>query len=658
MHALRLALVVLASTCVLPAVAAPPPVGAFTAFPRYDSLAISPSGKRLAFTQRDGETHLLTVVEYPTMKSLKTFRFGDRIDVENVQWVDDGRLLLQPERLMPELESYKFPTGEIIGVSVETGKTDLLWSFANGMRAQESLAAKKDQSTAPARILAMQSGTAGEVLIHTLGSPINKVFSSVYRMNAQTGHLTGMGASPVVETGRFVTGAGKRVALYAGAGTHNETMVYFMPEHRSPGAAEWIKQLTVAADEGGFIPIAWTGKGEDYYALDSRGAATLGVTVWNAESNTQRLLFRHPEADLTSVSYDPSGLPWVFGGTDHVPVYWYPDPEHPLARMHRQLVQQLPNHYVDVVSQTDDMTVAVVQITAADRPPAFLIVDVRSAKPLQLMATYPDLKAGEMAPVRPIEFSARDGLKIRGYVTTPRGPDGKPGRKLPTVVMVHGGPFGPRDDYRYDFLRQLLASRGYAVLQVNFRGSGGRGPVFERAGYGKWGHEMQDDVTDGLRWAIQEGVADADRVCIFGGSYGAYAALTGAFREPGLFKCAIGEAGVYDLPLLFEKGDIQMFSRGVAYLKDAIGQDKEDLRSRSPVYNAKAIRAKVLLMHGANDMRAPLAHAQRMRDALTEAGNPPEWLLEKGEEHGFFNPAHRVEAYGKVLDFLDRNIGH
>jgi dipeptidyl aminopeptidase/acylaminoacyl peptidase len=161
-----------------------------------------------------------------------------------------------------------------------------------------------------------------------------------------------------------------------------------------------------------------------------------------------------------------------------------------------------------------------------------------------------------------------------------------------------------------------------------------------------------------VRWAIQEGVADANRICIYGGSFGAYSALVGVSREPTMFKCAVGMAGVYDLPLLYSRGDVEKSRRGVNFLKDAVGDDEKDLQARSPVYSARSITAKVLLLHGADDFRAPLEHAKRMREALVEAGNPPEWIVEGGEDHGFSNPENRVSAYTRILEFIDRNIGH
>jgi len=168
---------------------------------------------------------------------------------------------------------------------------------------------------------------------------------------------------------------------------------------------------------------------------------------------------------------------------------------------------------------------------------------------------------------------------------------------------------------------------------------------------------MQDDITDGVKWAVADGVTDPKRICIFGGSYGAYAALTGAYREPDLFRCAVGISGVYDLPMMFEKGDIPRTDSGIRYLKEAVGTDEEELKRRSPVYNAEKIKAAVMLIHGAQDQRAPIQHATKMRAALERVGNPPEWLTENGEAHGFQDQKHRTEAYEKILAFLAKHLG-
>ena len=267
---------------------------------------------------------------------------------------------------------------------------------------------------------------------------------------------------------------------------------------------------------------------------------------------------------------------------------------------------------------------------------------------MRRLAVRPWHSPESLSPQVPFELSARDGMILRGYLTEPAG---APGPRA-MVVLVHGGPHGIHDDWGFNSRAQLLASRGYLVLQVNYRGSSGRGRDFEEAGHG-WGAEMQDDVADAVRWAVESGAADPDRICIMG-SYGAYAALTGAFRTPDLYRCAIGMAGVYDLELMFEKGDISTAMRGQAYL------EKCSATTRPPFARARRascgrISAAVLLAHGDLDERAPIEHAHRMRRA-SQGREPPVWIRRRREGHGFVEEDNRRDFNEQVLTFLDQHL--
>jgi len=257
----------------------------------------------------------------------------------------------------------------------------------------------------------------------------------------------------------------------------------------------------------------------------------------------------------------------------------------------------------------------------------------------------------QMRPKQPIALKARDGLELHGYVTRPAG-DGP----HPLVVMPHGGPHGIRDTWEFDPEVQLLANRGYAVLQLNFRGSAGYGIDFETAGYGEWGARMQDDLTDATRWAIEQKIAPADRICIFGISYGGFASLMGVAREPDLYRCAIGYAGVYDLELMWESGDIPDSRRGRDYLQRVLGTDVAKLRAQSPVYNAQHIKAPVLLIHGKSDWRADYEQAERMKAALVQHDKKIEWLALSREGHGAYDENTRRAVYERILQFLDANL--
>jgi dipeptidyl aminopeptidase/acylaminoacyl peptidase len=257
--------------------------------------------------------------------------------------------------------------------------------------------------------------------------------------------------------------------------------------------------------------------------------------------------------------------------------------------------------------------------------------------------------------MEPVKFAARDGLSLHGYLTRPPGREAN--KNLPMVVLVHGGPYGVYDDWSYHSDVQILASRGYTVLQVNFRGSGGYGGKFRDAGWREWGRKMQDDVTDATHWAITQGYADPQRICIFGASYGGYAALEGAVREPDLYRCAIGYVGIYDLRMMYKRGDIPQSTFGKNYLKRAIGEDNDELYDRSPIAHLDRLKAKVMLIVGGSDSRVPEEQGKQLHAALHARGIEHDWLYQRNEAHGFYNEAHTVELYEKLLGFLDRQIG-
>lgn len=202
-----------------------------------------------------------------------------------------------------------------------------------------------------------------------------------------------------------------------------------------------------------------------------------------------------------------------------------------------------------------------------------------------------------------------------------------------------------------------MATHGYAVLQVNFRGSDARGYDFAHASEHEWGGKMRDDVTDATRWAIAQGIADPKRLCIFGGSYGGYAALEGALKEPGLYQCAIGYVGIYDLNMLFEMGGHQDPSFGSAFLKREFGQDKAALARRSPVNQLDSLKARVMLIVGGKDTTVRPMQGLALHQALLDRHIAHEWMFKPGEGHGFYDEANIAELYTKLVQFLDSNIG-
>jgi dipeptidyl aminopeptidase/acylaminoacyl peptidase len=260
------------------------------------------------------------------------------------------------------------------------------------------------------------------------------------------------------------------------------------------------------------------------------------------------------------------------------------------------------------------------------------------------------LNPAELSPLQTISYAARDGVTIPGYLTLPRG-DRKD--HLPLVVMPHGGPID-RDGWHYDFLREFLASRGYAVLQMNFRGSGGYGADWFYAAHQDWGGKTYEDVVDGTKWAIAQGIADPQRVAILGWSFGGYVALVGAQRDADLFRCAISIAGPSDLGMLISEESRYLNMAEVA--QKQIGTDKEKIRRDSPRLHASEVTIPVLLIHGDRDAQVDLEQSQSMDAALTRSGKAHRFVMIKDADHQMSAESARVTLLREIEAFLGANV--
>lgn len=285
-------------------------------------------------------------------------------------------------------------------------------------------------------------------------------------------------------------------------------------------------------------------------------------------------------------------------------------------------------------------------------PGEFYLFDTKSKKADFLWANLSWIDPRQMAKTENIKLQARDGLELRGLLTLPVAKS----QETPLLVIPHGGPHGVRDHWEFNQEVQLFANRGYAVLQVNFRGSSGYGSTFRKKGYRQWGGKMIDDITDATNWVIENRNIAKNKVCIYGASYGGYAAMMSAIKSPELYKCAIGYVGVYDLNLMYSDGDIPRFWGGKPYLEKVIGSDESELTQNSPVNYAEKIKARVMLIHGTADRRVPIKHANKMRKALEKSGKKVEWLRYGDAGHGVWDIKKQRDLYTKLLNFLDESL--
>ncbi len=372
--------------------------------------------------------------------------------------------------------------------------------------------------------------------------------------------------------------------------------------------------------------------------------------------NTGRLgepVFTPPEGEIVAVRFSPKRerlLSVTYEGARRH-TRWFDERWQTIVRT---LEAQYPEHEVTITSMAEDEKRFVFGISSDRDPGQFMLGDLKGAglRVQLITAVRPAVKPALMSAMTPVKFTARDGLEIHGYLTKPPASDG---RRPPLLLMPHGGPFGIRDSWRFQGDVQFLANRGYAVLQVNYRGSGGYGRTFEYAGYQEWGGKMQDDLTDAVKWAVAQGHADADRVGIIGASYGGYAALAGVTMTPELYKVGINYVGVSDLRLI-TRYDLRTDAASKAYFEKAVGRDAALLAARSPVDHVANIRVPTLHAYGRNDPRVEFSHWEVLEKALRKHDKPYEILIENKEGHGFEKQETAYKFYSTVEAFLAKHL--
>lgn len=426
---------------------------------------------------------------------------------------------------------------------------------------------------------------------------------------------------------------------------------------------KWMEWSTSSIDRPGWVP-AWFSRGLDrWYAaswVNPDGSLRDKAGIFRLDPNTQKLgelVFEHPDVDVSSVigSRKSDQLIGVTINAEKLEQRFL-DPA--WSKLVAPLAARFPAARVTLTSASRDENRLLFTVWSSTDPGRFFLFDRSKGIFEELGPSRPWLKPETLAPMRPVKIAVRDGLVLPGYVTSPRSSGSSELRPKPMVVMPHGGPRA-RDSYGFDPMVQLLANRGYTVLQVNFRGSVGYGREFDRAGWREWGGRMQDDITDAVKWAIEQKIADPQKVCIFGASYGGYSAMMGLATTPELFRCGINYVGVTDIPLMLETIPLAWeIAREELTLQ--VGDRKtelERLKRTSPVNLAGQIMAPVLMAYGSRDPRVVLDHGRRMEAALKAEGVPVELIVKKNEGHGFAKFENQVEWAQRVIDFLAQHLG-
>ena len=634
--------------------AAPPPLSDFTKYDEFGGILLSPDGVHAVALGGKHGRELLAFISMKGGAFVNGVRAREGSEFYDFQWVSNQRVIY---RLAERQDNGVLAvTGEIAAIDVGGKSHEFLYGYRAGQKQTGTRIAVREASYATAELISPLRNDDRNVLMSE--QPWKQVGNyyfqdrdaspSIVLLDVYTGRKKVVGRAPLIGATMLVDSE-DRVRIALGLNRQFKYAVSWKPDPSGawqdfdlPGFESESIQPMIMGEDSQSMFFLGTAVGDRYSALYRLDLQSRIVTK----------VFGFDDTDISDVVYDLARKR-IIGVQSYVdkPVTHWLDSNDRAARIAAALQRSFPGQTIQIPTATVDGRVAVVLVSSSTNPGDYYLFDTATMKAQYIQPARRWIDPGKMRPKEPFLFTARDGLELHGYVTRPVG-DGP----YPTIVLPHGGPHGVREIWEFDWEAQLLASRGYAVLQVNYRGSGGFGQKFSELGYRQWGGKIQDDITDSLRWAVEQKIADGNRVCIVGASFGGYSALQSVEREPSLYRCAVGFAGVYDLELMFESGDVPNFRTGENYLQKVLGTDVEQLRAFSPVRGASRIQVPVLLIHGKEDTRADFEQARRMKAALDAAGKKYEWRALRGEGHGIHDEETRAEVYGSIVEFLDRNL--
>jgi dipeptidyl aminopeptidase/acylaminoacyl peptidase len=600
------------------------PAADFATRPLVSLPKLSPNGERLiALIRKDGKPRL-GIVEVKT-NAIRLLAMPKGTDLVSYRWAGNNKVLIAVGKNSPWIDAQEIYTTRLLSFDIASGQGKFVGKTSEGPEGDDILFVDPE----------------GGWLLLSIQETIFD-YPSVYRVDLGTLKMKQVvAARPDV----WEWYADDQGVVRAGTGVTSSrkwSLVYRRSEKapfRSAGSARFDDQkaslgllrFAMNSDQGYILSNEKTGRD----ALYRFNYATL---------ETGELVYESKTNDISDYALSSDGMEVraAFYTDDRDRVAWF-DPK--MKTLQEHLDAAVPGREAWIVSRSRDDSLMIIQVTGAYDPGGYYFFSPTDGVMHRLAAINEKLLGKKLARTRHVSYKARDGLLIHGYLTLPVG---RAAKDLPLIVMPHGGPFQVRDNGAYDPYVQFLANRGYAVLQPNYRGSESYGREFAEKGNGQWGRAMQDDLDDGMDWLVKDGVVDAKRVCIFGASYGGYAAMWGATRNPERYRCAASLAGVSDVgrQLKFSRNFFSDRKTSKAFESRVQGEGKFDLAAISPLARAAELKVPMLLAHGKDDQIVPIKQSTLYSEALKKAGRPYEYYTYEDEGHGLADEAH-------VRDFLE-----
>lgn len=628
--------------------AAPLTVKQLFSNPRFASPTLSDDGQTVAVVMSQGDLQLILTRPLAGGEMNPVAKLDDPdVRLNWLEWANTKRLLMSVHARNPNGVGMRSRVTRLFGVDSDGKNFGWLgkrWPYLGQLKVQPFY---QDQ------IVHWTPDDPDHVLIE-FESPYRDEWLRVMKMNVQTGTLRPFHSpKPMVREWFADTSGNVRAGI-----AYREDKFYELWTRIDPGAdfELTIRKDAFAHDEE-FLGFNAEDPAKIYVQRDLDGRTAIYEYDLRAKQ-LGALVYAHPAVDVQGLFRSPAGDGRVLGirYTTDSPQLHFLDAaaERERSALHAAFQKEF-GRAVQIYPQSysKDGGRQILHVRSDTQPPTYFVYDRARKQLFPLIDERPDIRREQLSETTRVTYQARDGLSIPAYLTLPRAREPK---NLPLVMLIHGGPWS-RDLIQWDPEVQLFASRGFAVLQPNFRGSAGLGTRHLEAGYREWGQKIQHDISDGVKWAAQQGIADPDRVGIYGGSFGGYATLAGLALTPELYRAGAAYAPVTDIEFLLR--DDQWYQWGYDWHETMVGGesgDQERLRAASPLRNVARIRAPVLLGHGVDDQRVHVRQSQRMAQALEKAGKAHEYLEFPDEIHGFVLEANRIRWYEALVAFFEKNL--
>lgn len=621
----------------------------FVKNPEIINAKLSPNGDFIGVLREVDDRRSVAIFKFPSMEFSSFLKYPDRNEVGTFWWVNDERIVADVRTEYAQYEDSR-STGELFAMNADGTKRIHLYGYRAGKGNSNTRTSKGNRERASADMTdpLVDEKKYALITIYRWSRGNRNPAESAW-INVYTGQQSKQVRAPAVNADIIADPSG--IVRFAFNIDDDQNAVSYI---RDVETNTWSVFNSTPYGKASTTPVALSTDG-DIYVRHSEKGGPYGIYRMDPAKGALEEVYQHARVD-SSVWLDRYDTPFGAVTEDGKPEFAPLIADHPLSQIIAKLSDVFPGGFIDPTSATRDYSLVTFSVVQDTKTPEIFLFDNNKNEITALFDSRPWIDDTALAPIQPVEIIARDGLELQGYLTLPVNSSGK---NLPLVIVPHGGPHGPRDSWGYQWFEGFIPASGYAMLQVNYRGSGGYGPNFENAGHREWAGKMQDDLTDSVQWAVEQGFADPDRVCIFGWSYGGYAAVMSAAKEPDLYQCAVAGAGVYDQEVQYKKSDFAKRTRwGKKYIDLVIGPTKADRTAASPITYVDQIEIPVLLIHGEQDARVPIEHSKQLQKAFKAAGKPkPKLIKLRAEEHTPRTEANKELFMRAMIEFFDEHIG-